>query len=400
MKVLIKKGRLQGSIIAPPSKSYSHRYLIASMLANSKNTISNVFYSDDVKATLSCLSSFGSKYEINGDSVIVYPCNTNTTTPIFDCNESGSTLRFLIPIALSKYDHVIFKGSKRLLQRGISEYERIFTPFSIEFIKKEEEIEIKGKLKPGKYIIKGDISSQYISGLLFALPLLNNDSVIELIPPIYSKNYIDMTLEVLRAFSIKFEISNNQILIKGNQIYKSIDAIIEGDYSNAAFLDAFNYFNGNINVLNLNSNSLQGDKVYKEYFELLSKDYQTLDISNCIDLGPILFVFASLNHGGKFKGTKRLKIKESDRALAIKEELSKIGINIIINEDDVIVEKTDIKYTSMSFNSHNDHRIAMALSLLSCKMDVTINDASCINKSYPNYFKDLISLGADVYEIE
>ena len=400
MKVLIKKGRLQGSIIAPPSKSYSHRYLIASMLANSKNTSSNVFYSDDVKATLSCLSSFGSKYEINGDSVIVYPCNTNTTTPIFDCNESGSTLRFLIPIALSKYDHVIFKGSKRLLQRGISEYERIFTPFSIEFIKKEEEIEIKGKLKPGKYIIKGDISSQYISGLLFALPLLNNDSVIELIPPIYSKNYIDMTLEVLKAFSIKFEISNNQILIKGNQIYKSIDAVIEGDHSNAAFLDAFNYFNGNINVLNLNSNSLQGDKVYKEYFELLSKDYQTLDISNCIDLGPILFVFASLNHGGKFIGTKRLKIKESDRALAIKEELSKIGINIIINEDDVIVEKNDIKYTSMSFNSHNDHRIAMALSLLSCKMDVTINDASCINKSYPNYFKDLISLGADVYEIE
>ena len=209
-----------------------------------------------------------------------------------------------------------------------------------------------------------------------------------------------MTLEVLKAFSIKFEISNNQILIKGNQIYKSIDAVIEGDHSNAAFLDAFNYFNGNINVLNLNSNSLQGDKVYKEYFELLSKDYQTLDISNCIDLGPILFVFASLNHGGKFIGTKRLKIKESDRALAIKEELSKIGINIIINEDDVIVEKNDIKYTSMSFNSHNDHRIAMALSLLSCKMDVTINDASCINKSYPNYFKDLISLGADVYEIE
>ena len=400
MNVRIKKKQLIGKVVAPPSKSYSHRYIIASMLANSSNTISNVFQSEDVKATLSCLNSFGSLYKIVDNNIIIYPGEKNTNVPIFDCNESGSTLRFLIPIVLTKYDHVIFKGSKRLLSRGIEIYEKLFENIGIFFLKHENEIEIKGMLKPGKFTLNGDVSSQYISGLLFALPLLSSDSVIEILPPLYSKNYIDMTLEVLKQFSIKYEIDDNLIYIKGNQTYKPINVNIEGDFSNAAFLDAFNYFNSNITISNLNFNSLQGDKIYKQYFDLLDKSYQTLDISNCIDLGPILFAFAALKHGGTFKGTSRLKIKESDRALAMKEELDKVGITLIVNDDEVIVNKKEINVTDVTFNSHNDHRIAMALSLLSCKINLIIEDASCINKSYPHYFKDLISLGADINEIE
>ena len=163
-------------------------------------------------------------------------------------------------------------------------------------------------------------------------------------------------------------------------------------------MDAFNYFNNNIVIKNLNPYSLQGDKVYIDYFKKLNEGNVTLDIKNCIDLGPILFVFASLKHGATFINTNRLKIKESDRANAIKEELAKINVNIDILDNKVIVHKSNIINNNIAFNSHNDHRIAMALSLLATQFDITINDASCINKSYPHYFKDLKKLGVDIYE--
>lgn len=396
MNVIIKKSKLNGEVIAPPSKSYSHRYLIGAMLANNQSVISNIYFSDDVLATLNCIKAMGKNYKIDGNNIEIYDENIDNNFPIFDCNESGSSLRFFIPIALSKYEKVIFKGSKRLLERGISIYENILK--NVKFIKEENQITIIGKLNPGHYKIDGSISSQYITGLLFALPLLDEDSIIEILPPITSKNYIDMTLEVLNKYQIKYEMHDNIIKIFKNQSYIAINQFIEGDYSNAAFLDAFNYFNNNIVIKNLNPYSLQGDKVYIDYFKKLNEGNVTLDIKNCIDLGPILFVFASLKHGAIFINTNRLKIKESDRASAIKEELAKINVNIEILDNKVIVHKTNIINNNIAFNSHNDHRIAMALSLLATQFDITINDASCINKSYPHYFKDLKKLGVDLYE--
>ena len=396
MNVIIKKSKLKGEVIAPPSKSYSHRYLIGAMLANNKSVISNIYFSDDVLATLNCIKAMGKNYKIDGNNIEIYDDNIDNDLPIFDCNESGSTLRFFIPIGLSKYEKVIFKGSKRLLERGISIYENILK--DVEFIKEENQITIIGKLNPGHYKIDGSISSQYITGLLFALPLLDEDSIIEVLPPITSKNYIDMTLEVLNKYQIKYEMHDNIIKIFKNQSYIAINQFIEGDYSNAAFLDAFNYFNNNIVIKNLNPYSLQGDKVYIDYFKKLNEGNVELDIKNCIDLGPILFVFASLKHGATFINTNRLKIKESDRASAIKEELAKINVNIEILDNKVIVHKSNIINNNIAFNSHNDHRIAMALSLLATQFDITINDANCINKSYPHYFKDLKKLGVDLYE--
>lgn len=401
MKVKIYKSTPKGTLYVPPSKSYSHRYLIAAMLANSNSKISNIYFSNDIMATLNCLSSFGCKYNIKDDSVIITSSNEVVDKPIFDCFESGSTLRFLIPIALSKYDNVTFIGTEKLISRGIGVYEEIFKKQNIKIIKDKTSLTFKGHLKSGVFEVNGSISSQFITGLLFTLPLLDGDSIIKIIPPLYSKDYVDMTLDVLSRYKINYEVDGYLIKIKGNQTYIASDYSIEGDYSNAAFLMAFNYLGGNINVLGLNESSLQGDKVFVEYFKKLNEENATLDISNCIDLGPVLMVFAAIKHGAKFTGTSRLKIKESDRALAIKEELNKVGINVLILEDEVIVYKSTLLKPTSEFNSHNDHRIAMALSMLSVYFDININNAEAINKSYPHYFKELKKVGVKIeYDVE
>lgn len=396
MKVTIKKSSPIGTLYAPPSKSYTHRYLIASMLSDNESVISNVYFSDDVLATLSCVASFGRVYKKDENSITILNESYKVSNPVFNCNESGSTLRFLIPISLTKYDYVTFKGTKKLLSRGIEIYEKIFKDKNIEVIKNEDSLVFKGVLKSGIYELDGSVSSQYITGLLFALPLLDGDSVIKIIPPLNSKDYVLITLDILSKYGIEYKVDGLNIHIKGNQKYIAQNYSVEGDYSNAAFLEAFNYFTGNINVKNLNVNSLQGDKIYQDYFKKLNEDNVTLDISNCIDLGPILMVFASLKHGATFIGTKRLRIKESDRANAIKDELAKVNVKVDVNEDSVVVYKCDICRQKEEFVSHNDHRIVMALSLLSTLFDVTINNAEAINKSYPNYFEELSKVGVEV----
>lgn len=396
MEVKIYKSNPKGTLYVPPSKSYSHRYLLAAMLANNTSEISNIYFSKDILATLNCMSSFGCNYEVKENSVIVNNCNDIMDNPIFDCNESGSTLRFLIPIALSKYEKVIFKGSRKLISRGIEVYEDIFKNQNIQVIKNEDSILIQGKLHSGTFNVDGSVSSQFITGLLFALPLLDGDSVINIIPPLNSKDYVEMTLDVLRKYKINIEVDNLTIKIKGNQKYIASNYCVEGDYSNAAFLDAFNYLNGDVNLLGLNENSLQGDKVYKKYFELLDSANVTLDIENCIDLGPVLMAFASIKHGATLTGTNRLKIKESNRAEAMKIELAKIGIKVDINDNDVIVYKGNISKENIVFDSHNDHRIVMALSILSTLFDITIKGYEAVSKSYPHYFKDLEKLGVKI----
>lgn len=396
MNVTLKKVDLKGNIYAPTSKSYTHRYLIASMLSINSSTIKNVNYSNDILATLNCLASFGCNYKINNDNVTILNNTNYNDCPVFECNESGSTLRFFVPIALSKYNRVIFKGTKRLLERGIDGYENIFKKQDIKVIKEDNKLYLEGNLKPGEFVIDGSVSSQYITGLLFTLPLLNGNSVIKIIPPLNSKNYVDITLDILSKYSIDYKVDGFNIYINGNQKYIALDYEVEADFSNAAFLCAFNYFNNNIDVLNINNNSLQGDKVFIEFFKKLDEGYCVLDISNCIDLGPVLMTFAALKHGAKFIGCKRLKVKESDRANAIASELKKVNVDIKVYDDEVIVNKSNIINNNVVFDSHNDHRIVMSLSLISTLFDIKINDVDAVNKSYPHYFEDLIKLGAEV----
>lgn len=424
MNIQIKKiNKLYGDLVARPSKSFAHRYLIAASLSDDESVISNVDFSNDIVATLNCIHAYGKKHfrEFEKHEVRFSNEYTKNFDPTFDCQESGTTLRIFLPIALSKYDKTTFIGSDRLLERGIDIYENIFK--YVTFYKDKYSISTKGTINAGHFELPGNISSQYISGLLYALPLLDGDSEIVISTNLESTNYILMTLEVLKNYGIQIETNLTRrgeclqsphmdeclqsprrgehcepiyFKVKGNQKYSAHNFSVEGDYSNAAFIDAFNYFGNDINLTGLNPNSLQSDIVYKKYFDLLDKDFSEIDISNCIDLGPILITFATLKNGARFIGTSRLKIKESDRGNAIAEELRKCGADISVLENEIIVNKKELHSSTTPFNSHNDHRIAMALSLLSTQFDIEISGSECVSKSYPGYFDDLKSLEATI----
>ena len=391
MKVKIEKGRASGKIKAPPSKSYAHRLLICGALAEGNSQIDGVSESVDMKATLECIKSLGADFTKNGDTVSING-GIKEGNRQFNCYESGSTLRFFIPIALLTGDVCTFTGTERLMSRGISVYEEIFKSQGILCTKENEKIVLKGKLHPDVFSLRGDVSSQFISGLLFALPLLNGDSIINITTELESAAYVDITIECLKSFGIEIVRGQNTLYIRGNQKYKACHQVVEGDYSNSAFLDAFNALGGDVSVLGLNKASQQGDKIYFEYFEKLESSAPVIDISGCPDLGPILFALAGVKNGATFTGTKRLKIKESDRAEAMKEELAKLGVSVEVYEDSVIVG-CGAKAPKDILSSHNDHRIVMALSVVLSLFGGVIDGCEAINKSYPDFFEDIAKLG-------
>lgn len=396
-----KVNNLRGNLSARPSKSFAHRYLIASALSDGESIITNVDFSNDIIATLNCIHVYGKKHYIEFEKHEVHFSNESVKNinPTFDCKESGTTLRLFLPIALQKYESTSFIGSDRLIERGIDVYEKAFK--YVTFCKDKYNIHTEGYITAGHFELPGNISSQYISGLLYTLPLLDGDSEIIITTKLESVNYILMTLDVLKNYGIHIDTnlkdgntSSVYFKIGGRQKYTPHNFAIEGDYSNAAFIDAFNFFNNQIKLDGLNPDSLQSDIIYKKNFLQLDKGFSEIDISNSIDLGPILITFAALKNGAKFTGTNRLKIKESNRGFAIAKELEKCGADISILDDEIVVNKKALHSPTTNFDSHNDHRIAMALSLLSTQFDITINDAECVSKSYPTYFDDLKKFGA------
>ncbi len=401
MNKRINVSTASGIVSAPPSKSYAHRMLISAALTNELCVISNIELSNDIIATLNALKGLGYNILYDEKSKQVTILYTGSKTHFYDCLESGSTLRFMIPIVLVKEGIGTFTGTTRLLERGLGVYEDIFNANNITFEKTENSISINGKIPSGKYLVKGNISSQFISGLLFSLPLLKEDSEIEIIPPIESIDYIKITIDVLRMFAVEIEddLANNKILIKGNQLYQQRDSVVEGDYSNAAFLDAFNYLGGNVLVIGLNEESLQGDKAYLNYFNILKNEVMpTIDISNTIDLGPILFTMAALLNGAIFTGINRLRIKESDRVKCVCDELAKFGVITKIGENECIIYKNELHKPTKNLSSHNDHRLVMALSVMLSKFGGVIENIEAVNKSFPNFFEALKDLGIEVQD--
>lgn len=395
MKIKISKGRAKGDILSPPSKSYAHRLLICSALAEGNSKIKGISESKDMEATLGCIRELGAECVKKGDSVSV---NGGKFKPCaeLNCYESGSTLRFIIPVALINEGSYTFFGSERLFERGIGIYEEIFEKQSIKCEKTKTSIKVEGKLKPDTFYVRGDVSSQFISGLLFALPLLDGDSKIIVTTKLESRSYIDITIDALKMFGVEIEYQENTFYIKGGQKYKSVDTTVEGDMSNSAFLDAFNYIGSSslcVNVLGLNESSKQGDRIYKEYFELLNSDKPTLDLTNCPDLGPIVFALAGVKHGAQIKGTKRLKIKESDRVGDMAYELSKFGIEVVDFGDSVSVNNKNLHPPDNELDGHNDHRIVMALSVILTLFGGVINGCEAVTKSYPDFFEAISSLG-------
>ncbi len=399
MNVTINRGKAQGTIIAPPSKSVAHRMLICGGLANAKSTITGINNSEDVQATLDCLAAIGVQYKHVGDVLEITGREVKKNKQIqeFFCRESGATLRFFIPLALLTGKKSIFYGSQSLLARPLSVYQGICKEQDLMFVKEKERIILEGPLRAGNFKVQGNISSQFISGLLFALPVLKKDSQISITQPIESHSYIDLTLNVMRKFGMKIEWKNERTLyIPGGQKYSPVVDSVEGDYSNAAFFSALNILGGDVQIEGLSENSVQGDRIYSKYFEMIKKGTPSINISDCPDLGPILFALAAANNGGIFTGTRRLRIKESDRCDAMAEELRKFGVSVTVNDDDVVVFPKEFHKPSEVLSGHNDHRVVMALSVLCTIFGGEIEGAEAVNKSFPDFFEKLQSVGIDV----
>lgn len=389
--------RLAGTVAAPPSKSMAHRYLIGAALSGEICTLSGIDYSEDILATIDCLNALGASVSVDGDRVTVDPGGfLQAENPVLECRESGSTLRFLIPLALCMGKPVTFRGSRRLLERPLGVYEALCREKNFVFRKSAEALTVCGKLESGAYALRGDISSQFITGMIFALVYLGKDASIRILPPFESRPYIDLTLGALKSYGARVEFADEcTVLVRQSRLH-GYAGTVEGDYSNAAFLDALNYTGSQVRVENLNPDSLQGDRVYREYFRRIAAGQPTLDISDCPDLGPVLIALAAMHNGAVFTGTARLKAKESDRGAAMQSELKKLGGGLILGNNTVTVPKQALQYRGTVLDGHNDHRIVMALSVILSKTGGAIAGAEAVHKSYPGFFEDLKRLGAAV----
>ena len=400
MYVEIKPSVPEGTVKAPPSKSMAHRLLICAGLSGGESVIENIAYSEDILATIDCLEALGATIKKDGSTVYIKGADPKSFKGgSFSCRESGSTLRFFIPIAMLSEAEALFTGYGRLMQRPMEIYEKLAYENDLFYSKTDEGIRLAGVLEGGEFSLRGDISSQFITGLLFALPLAEKDSRIILTGKAESVGYIDMTLDALSKFGIEIKKeSDNEYYIKGSQKYKVGNFTVEGDCSNAAFLDAFNILGAKLEVEGLAENTLQGDSVYKSYFSLLKEGAPTLDVSQCPDLAPILMTVAAALGGAILTGTKRLKIKESDRGEVMKQELSKFGAIIETDEDEIRIFKSALKAPSDTLKGHNDHRVVMSLAVLASLYGGVIDESQAVKKSYPDFFEVMKNVGLEVTE--
>ncbi len=400
--VKIAPSHLSGGITAPPSKSISHRALICAALAVGESVIENLAFSEDILATIDALTAIGAKFEkLGADTVKVIGIGGKPRSlDTLNCRESGSTLRFMIPICLLSEEKFTLSGSEKLHSRPLGIYSDIF---KVRYCRPDGNILTLAAGKPiesGEYRINGGVSSQFITGLLFALPLCSDDSKIIVEGNFESASYVDLTVDTLAKFGIKITRENNTFNIKGNQKYTPAELRIEGDASNAAFFVALNLVGGEVTVVGLNPNSLQGDMVFKSHFDALkANNSQSIDLSDCPDLAPILFTCAAI-FGGKFTHTDRLRFKESDRIAAMKEELEKFGARIEVLDGvdggTVKILPAELHAPTLPLSSHNDHRIAMSLSVLCTRFGGEIQGAEAVRKSMPDFFEKLKELGANI----
>ena len=416
-KKIIKADKLIGEVIPPPSKSILHRYIIASSLAKGISKIENISYSDDIIATIEAMEKLGAKIEKKDNYLLIDGSKTfdkkylNNNAEI-DCNESGSTLRFLFPLSIVKKNKISFKGKGKLFKRPLNPYFENFDKYKIKYSYiNENEILLDGELKSGEYEIDGNISSQFITGLLFSLPLLNENSKIIIKGKLESSSYIDITLDCLNKFGINIiKNSYKEFIIKGNQNYKSGNYQVEADYSQIAFFLVANSIGSNIKINGLNSNSLQGDKKIVDFIYKIDnwnkKEKLILDGSETPDIILILSLKACISKKEiEIVNIARLRIKESDRLRAIVKELSKLGFDLLEKEDSILINSRKdfnkiINNSPVYLSSHSDHRIAMTIAIASTYYDgeIILDNLDCIKKSYPNFWKVFLSLGGKIYE--
>jgi len=407
---------LKGNIKVPPSKSLSHRALICAALANGRSEISNVMLSEDIKTTIEALEHLGAKFDIRQDTIIVTGVKKlkYDNDPVY-CNESGSTIRFLIPLFSLTNKEIEFTGKESLINRPQTIYKKIFDHDQNKFIKEDNRIMVKGSIKPRDYFVDGNVSSQFFSGLMFSLPLLKGDSNIYYNGSLESKSYIDLTIEMLELFNIEIQEIENGYFIPGNQVYKPRKYRVEGDYSQAAFFLVGGILNGLVQIDDLNHESNQGDYeivniikhmkgkiIFTEngFITKQSKTHgTTIDVSDCPDLGPIIALLGSLSKGTTtMTNIQRLRLKESDRVESTVNTLKALGANIAVKDNQIIIHGKQSLVGGVTLDSYNDHRIAMMISIAStrCEKPITLTTANAVNKSYPHFYEDFISLGGNI----
>ena len=398
MRAVFKPSFAKGAVAAPPSKSMGHRMLLCAGLSGGPCTVTGIAPSQDMMATLDCLSAMGVDYDWQEDRVTLRGGDVfSSPKEVVSCRESGSTLRFFVPLFLLGRQKVTLTGSSRLMERPMGVYQQMCRERTLLYGQEGDKLYLRGPLQPGLYQIPGDVSSQFVSGLLFALPLLEAGSVISLIPPVASRPYIEMTRQAQKLFGVESVWTDeNTLRVFGGQRYEARDAVVEGDWSNAAFLDGFSLLGGDVTVTGLIENSLQGDKIYKEYYKMLQNGCPTLDIEQCPDLGPVLMALAAAGQGAILTGTRRLRIKESDRGAAMAAELLKMGVRCVVEDNTITVPGGQLKAPAEVLSGHNDHRVVMALSLLLSRVGGEIREAQAVSKSFPDFFDRIRALGIEV----
>lgn len=409
MEVKITPKKLIGKVSAPSSKSASHRVMIAAALAGGVSELSNISSSKDIEATAAAMTAFGANIYCDDGIYTVMGIKKPAEKAVVDCCESGSTLRFIIPIAAALGCECEFHGSGKLPERPITPYIRELGKHGVTIIREEGVMpfSMSGKLTGGEYELEGNISSQFITGLLFALPLCEENSVIRLTSRLESKPYVDMTLDALKLFGIEIAESEDEngfpiYTVKGGQNYQSASCAVEGDYSQAAFFYVANALGSEVLIDNLNENSVQGDKKILEIIEKIGYNKIngrlsafTADVSDIPDLVPILTVLGCFTDGlCRIVGAERLKIKECDRLAAISEAMNNIGGKVKVCGDSLEIEPVE-KFHGGKIEGCNDHRIVMAAAIASTMADsgIIITDAEAVQKSYPNFWNDFRSIG-------
>ena len=395
-----------GCVQVPPSKSAAHRLIICAAMAQGRSVIENIAPSKDISATANAMNALGADVRLENGCAVVNGISNIPEKAEIDCCESGSTLRFLIPAAAALGTQCVFSGRGKLPERPITPYLSALPSHGVEFdYHNTMPFGIKGKLTSGVFRISGNISSQFITGLLLALPLIEGDSEVLLTSPLESKPYVDITLGCMEKFGVKVEekADGSGYHIPGGQKYRACNCRTEGDYSNAAFFEVANCLGADIDIRGLDENSYQGDKKIVEicrdivYNNNGGLEPFELDCSDIPDLVPVLAVLASFCRGrSKIYNVARLRIKECDRLHAMAQNLNALGGRVCEYDDRLVIDGVE-SLNGGEADAHNDHRIAMAMAVAAarCTAPLVIKGAQCVEKSYPDFWERFAQLGGE-----
>ena len=404
MDVRIRPLPLHGAVTPPPSKSQAHRLILCAALAGGRSVIRNLAFSQDIRATLGCVSALGASWTEQESGVIAVDGiggrAYSGALPHLDCGESGSTLRFLIPIALAVAGGAEFSGRGRLMQRPQKPYFDLFDRMGIKYEQKDDRLRVEGRLSAGEYRLPGNVSSQFFTGLLYALPLLEGQSRIIPTTALESEDYIRMTIQAQKLAGLSVEeLPDGGYAVQG-QRYRAMDVAVEADWSQAGFWYAAKNLGSDLTICGMDEQSLQGDRRIAEFAALLGREGdREIDVSQCPDLVPPLAAMAALRKGDcRITGAARLRIKESDRLAAVTAALNAMGARVEEFPEELLIHGVSSLKGGAVIDCCNDHRIAMMCAVAATRSvggETVLQGAECVRKSYPDFWQVYRALGGD-----